>query len=205
MNQKNSLELPNIKKLISLPLFAAMIAVGSYISIPVGPVPIVMQNFFVLLSGLVLGPSAAGASVCLFLLMGISGLPVFAGAAGGIAHFAAPSAGFLVSYPAGAWLCGFLSGILRSNQTEAEIPAGKKTRGFILYGKELCAVFAAEVLIFGIGLLWLKIRLDLDWPKTFAIGFLPFLPGDLIKTLAAPALAPRLRGIFQKEGIGTGK
>jgi biotin transport system substrate-specific component len=205
MDRKDSLALADIKKIIVLPLFAAMIAVGSYMSLPLGPVPIVMQNFFVLLAGLVLGPSAAGASACLFLLMGAAGLPVFAGAAGGIARFAAPSAGFLVSYPLGAWLCGFLSGPGQNNQAlngAEEIPGARKSRGLILYGRDLCAVLAAQVLIFAIGLFWLKIRLGLDWPETLAIGLLPFLPGDIIKTLAAPALAPTLRGIFQKEGIG---
>jgi biotin transport system substrate-specific component len=203
MDQKNSSALPDIKKLISLPLFSAMIAVGSYISIPLGPIPIVMQNFFVLLSGLVLGPLAAGASACLFLLMGIAGLPVFAGASGGIAHFAAPSAGFLVSYPLGAWLCGFLSGLGgRAGDRAGEIPGRKKSRGRVPYGKDLCAVLAAEFLIFAIGLFWLKIRLGLDWPGTLAVGFFPCLPGDIVKILAAPALAPVLRGIFQQEGIG---
>ncbi|MDR1625496.1 MAG: biotin transporter BioY [Spirochaetia bacterium] len=208
MDQKDSLAPADIKKLIALPLFAAMIAVGSYTSIPVGPVPVVMQNFFVLLAGLVLGPSAAGASACLFLLMGVAGLPVFAGATGGIARFAAPSAGFLVSYPFGAWLCGFLSGSGQGAQAEKgaeEIPNKKKPRGLILYGKDLCAVLAAQTLIFAIGLFWLKLRLGLDWPGTLGAGLLPFLPGDIMKTLAAPALAPILRGILQKEGIGTGR
>lgn len=206
MKRTNPAELPDIRKLIALPMFAAMIAVGSYISIPLGPVPIVMQNFFVILAGLVLSPRAAGASACLFLLMGAAGLPVFAGASGGIARFATPAAGFLVSYPLGAWLCGFLSVLLRGNRsgnrTEA-VPEKKKPRALILYGKDLCAVVVAEIFIFTIGLVWLKIRLGLDWPQTFAIGLLPLLPGDLMKTLAAPALAPGLRGIFRKEGLGS--
>jgi biotin transport system substrate-specific component len=192
MNQENPLSLPDIRKLIALPLFAAMIAAGSYIVIPVGVIPVVMQNFFVLLSGLVLGPAAGGASVCLFLLMGIVGLPVFAGGTGGIARFAAPSAGFLVSYPVAAWLAGLLSGFLRKGRAKA-------------YTKELCAVLAAEVLVFAIGLVWLKIRLGLDWAKTFGTGFVPFIPGDILKCLAAPALAPILRAIFRNEGIGAEK
>ena len=189
MSQENSLAIPNMRKLIVLPLFSALIAAGAYIALPIGPVPLVLQNFFVVLSGLVLGPAPGAASVCLYILMGSIGLPVFAGGTGGIAHFAAPSAGYLVSYPAAAALAGIISARRRKKPHLAP------------YVKEAGAALAASFFILAAGVTWLKIRLGLDWYKALAVGFLPFIAGDIIKSLAAAVLAPRIRLIFRTEGL----
>ena len=199
MNQENSETIPGMKKIIALPLFAAFMAVGSYISIPVGPVPIALQNFFVVLAGLVLGPASGAAAAGLFLFMGLVGLPVYVGGTGGIAHFAAPTAGYLAAYPAVAWLAGALSRFLRKKPS-AEEPAAED-RGFLSFCRELAAALAADCLLYLIGVSWLKVRLGLDWPKAIALGLLPFIIGDIIKFLAAALLAPRLRAIFRAEGI----
>ena len=190
MKQENSKDITSVKKIIALPLFAAFMAVGSYISIPVGPVPITLQNFFVILAGLVLGPASGAAAAGLFLFMGIIGLPVFSGGTGGIAQFAAPSAGYLVAFPVIAWLAGAVSK-----------KTGSAARGIFSFFRELTAALAAACLLYTIGTIWLKARLDLDWPKAIALGILPFIPGDLIKCLAAAILAPRLRAIFRAEGL----
>ncbi|MDR2073536.1 MAG: biotin transporter BioY, partial [Spirochaetaceae bacterium] len=65
-------------------LFAALIAGGTFISIPLpfSPVPIVLQNLFIVLAGLVLGPVQGGAAAALYLGAGALGAPVFAGAVG---------------------------------------------------------------------------------------------------------------------------
>jgi len=60
-------------------LFAALTAVGAFVAIPIGPVPIVLQNMFVYLAGLLLGSRWGLASVGVYLLAGTCGLPVFAG------------------------------------------------------------------------------------------------------------------------------
>ena len=75
MNQ-TSLEL---RKLVYSALFAALIAAGAFITIPIGPVPIVLQNLFVLLAGLLLGAKWGLITVAVYLLAGLVGLPVFAG------------------------------------------------------------------------------------------------------------------------------
>ena len=64
-------------------LLAALTAVGAYIAVPIGPVPIVLQSLFILLSGLLLGSTWGVAGVGIYLLAGALGLPVFAGGAGG--------------------------------------------------------------------------------------------------------------------------
>jgi len=91
-------------------LMAALIAVGAYIAIPIPivPVPIVLQNLFVLLAGLLLGSRWGLASMGLYLLAGSIGLPVFSGGRGGLAHFLGPTGGYLIGFAVEAWLVGFI-------------------------------------------------------------------------------------------------
>ena len=74
-------------------LLAALTAVGAYLAIPIGPVPIILQNMFVLLSGLLLGSRWGLASVGVYVLAGACGLPVFAGGLGGFHALWVPRAG----------------------------------------------------------------------------------------------------------------
>src|SRR4030066_1766493 len=71
-------------------LMAALTAVGAYIYVPLGPVPIVLSTLFVILSGLLLGSRWGPASMALYLLVGAIGIPVFAGGRGGFAHRTGP-------------------------------------------------------------------------------------------------------------------
>jgi biotin transport system substrate-specific component len=74
MNSSNQLRM-----MVYASLFAALTAAGAFLAIPIGPVPIVLQNMFVFLAGLLLGPRWGLASVAVYLLAGAFGLPVFAG------------------------------------------------------------------------------------------------------------------------------
>ena len=76
-----------LRMMVYASLFAALTAVGAFLAIPIGPVPIVLQNMFVYLAGLLLGGRWGLASVGVYLLAGASGLPVFAGGLGGISRF----------------------------------------------------------------------------------------------------------------------
>ena len=79
-------------------LLAALMAAGAYLSIPIGPVPIVLQNMFVLLAGLLLGSRWGLAGVAAYFLTGLCGLPVFAGGLGGIGRIVGPTGGYLIGY-----------------------------------------------------------------------------------------------------------
>jgi biotin transport system substrate-specific component len=164
-------------------LFAALIAGGGFISIPLpfSPVPIVLQNLFIVLAGLVLGPMLGSAAVLLYLMAGALGLPVFAGAAGGIARFSGPTGGFLVGYFFSALTAGIIAG---KPLTVKEAPLPRLALAAAL------GFLAAYIP----GLLWL-FRFVGTWPKTIVGGLLPFLPGDLIKAALVTAAAKRLRRI----------
>jgi biotin transport system substrate-specific component len=164
-------------------LFAALTAAGAFIAFPLGPVPIVLQNLFALLSGLVLGPVLGGTAVGLFLLAGLLNFPVFSGG-GGIARFAGPTGGYLVGYLLAALIAGLIAGRPK---------AGASAKVFQI--RIIIAVIAGFLVIYVPGLIWLKARINLDWIKTLFAGFIPFIIGDILKGIVAVLIAPRLRRI----------
>jgi len=157
-----------------------MTAAGALVVLPIGPVPIVLQNLFAVLSGLILGPLLGSAAVGLFLLSGIIGLPVFAGGAGGIARFAGPTGGFLIGYLLAALTSGLIAG-----RGSTKIPLLRI----------ILAVIAGFLVIYIPGIVWLKISRNLNWIKALMAGFIPFIAGDILKGIAAVIAAPRLRRI----------
>ncbi|MDR2742933.1 MAG: biotin transporter BioY [Treponema sp.] len=169
-------------------LFAALIAAGTFISIPLpfSPVPIVLQNFFALISGLILGPFLGGLAVGLYLLAGAIGAPVFAGATGGFVHFLGPTGGFLFGYLLAAIIAGLIVGRPR---TGAKSPLWRVILGAI----------AGILIVYAPGLIRLKYAIDGTWVQTLAAGFLPFVIGDAVKTAAAVIISPRLRTLVSDQ------
>ena len=94
------------KNLVYAALFAALIAIGAQIRLPIGPVPVTLQLPMVLLAGLLLGPKIGALSAFVYMMMGLIGLPVFAGG-GGIGTVVSPTFGFIVGYIPAAWIAGF--------------------------------------------------------------------------------------------------
>jgi len=163
-------------------LFAALIAAGTFIAVPLpfSPVPIVLQNLFALLSGLLLGPALGAAAVATYLVVGAIGAPVFAGASGGFVHFFGPTGGYLAGYLLSAVVAGFVAGRPRSDWKTALV-------------RIALAALLGFLAVYVPGVLRLKAVIGADWPKALAVGFLPFIAGDLVKAAIAVAVAPRLR------------
>jgi biotin transport system substrate-specific component len=163
-------------------LMAALAAVGAYIHIPIGPVPIVLSTLFVLLSGLLLGSRWGSASMGVYLLVGAIGMPVFSGGKGGFAHFFGPTGGYLLGYVLASWVTGFIS---------------ERSRGLLIL--EILAIMAGSLAIYGLGVPWLKMVTQLSWPKTLMVGMVPFLIGDAVKAFAALILARAVRPILNRQ------
>jgi biotin transport system substrate-specific component len=164
--------------------FAALIVAGAHIAFPIGPIPISMQNLFILLSGLVLGPVMGSVAVGLYLLAGILNIPVFALGGGGMARFAGPAGGYFIGYLLAALTVGLIAG-----RPKADISVKTSQTRIII------AVITALLVSYIPGLIWLKIRMNLDWAKTFLTGFVPFIIGDTLKGIAAVLIASRIRRI----------
>lgn len=160
-------------------LLAALIAAGAYLALPIGPVPIVLQNLFVFLSGLLLGPRWGVASVGVYLMAGALGLPVFAGGVGGIGRFAGPTGGYLLGYLPAVYVIGWIS---------------KKSKGRAAV--DVLAMVCGSIIIYACGVSWLKILSGLTLAKTLAVGMYPFILGDGIKIAAAVPIAKALRPII---------
>jgi len=168
----------NLRRIIIIALFAALIVAGAYIGIPVGPVPITLQTLFVLLAGILGGKGIGAASVAVYITLGAIGLPVFSGGIGGFAHFVSPTGGFLLSWLIAAPLAGAITdfGFLRDSGKD------KTTVKQLLF--MVAATLAGTLVMYIIGIPYLKIVLQLTWSRAIAIGLLPFIPGDLVKMVA---------------------
>ena len=166
----------SLKYTVLAALFAALTAVGGYIAVPIGPVPIVLANLFVMLAGLLLRPKWAFSSMGIFLFLGIIGLPVFAGGRSGFAVLLGPTGGFLSGYLLAVLLISLICLI------------GKPS---LL--RDSAAVLAGIAAVYLLGVPWLKINMGFDWNKALSLGMLPFIPGDLLKGAAAVFIAKNLR------------
>jgi biotin transport system substrate-specific component len=163
-------------------LMAALTAVGAYIHVPIGPVPIVLSTLFVLLSGLLLGSRWGLASMGLYLLVGAIGIPVFAGGKGGFAHFLGPTGGYLFGYVLAAGVAGFIS---------------EHSRGLLIL--DFFAILVGSIAIYALGVPWLKVVTQMSWTKTLMVGMVPFLIGDAVKASVAIILAQAIRPVLKRQ------
>jgi len=146
------------------------------LQVPFYPVPVTLQTLVVLGFGMAVGWRLAGATLALYLVEGLFGLPVFAGTPEkglGLAYMMGPTGGYLLGYFAAALLVGWLAG-----------------RG---WGRNVLSTVGAMLLgnavIYALGILWLGTLLGWDKP-VLDWGLYPFVLGDLFKIGLAAALLP---------------
>lgn len=165
-----------LKMTVYTALFVALIAMGAFIAIPIGPIPIVLQNMFVLLAGIILGPVWGLACVGIYLLIGLAGLPVFAGGTSGIGKLFGPTGGYLIAYLPAVFATGAISTGLKKSITA-----------------DVIAMITGSLIVYAIGVPWLKMAFSLSWQKAIAVGMVPFLIGDGLKITAAAFMAKKIR------------
>lgn len=178
--------------LARIALFAAIIAVLGLvpaIPIPFLPVPITAQTLGVMLAGAVLGSWRGMLAVLVFLALVAMGMPLLPGGRGGLAVFMGPTAGFLFAWPLGAFVIGWL---------------------MEHYGREgafmsafLASIVGGIVVIYAGGIAWLAIVYETPlWAAT--TGVLAFVPGDLIKAVAAASVASSVHRVYPALGRAGG-
>ena len=161
----------NLKKMVRIPLFAALIAISVYL-FPPFPVPYVNVNFtlqtlLIILIGFLLKPLEAFLSVFIYLMLGMVGLPVFSGATGGLQIILGPTGGFLLLFP-------FLS---------LGISTLKSKKKHLLY--DLIMAFILSIpLMYLLANLWLSYTLSINYWRAL-LGLIPFIPFDMIKLVFA--------------------
>jgi biotin transport system substrate-specific component len=167
----------SLRGMVHASLFGALTAVGAYIIIPLPPVPITLQTLFLGLAGALLGARLGALSQIVYLLLGIIGLPVFAGGKAGLGILFGPTGGYLIGFVAAAFVIG-------------KLVALRDRPGFAW----LCfSLVAGTAVLYSLGVLQLSLVARLDPVKALAVGVLPFLPGDAVKILLTAAIALKLR------------
>ena len=171
----------NIRQMTLISLFAALTAVGAFISIPLYPIPLTLQTLFTLLAGMTLGSILGGSSQIIYVLLGIIGLPVFAGFKAGIGILFGPTGGFLFGFI----ICAFIVGKIMELKNEKNI--------FYYF----LAGIIGTIILYIIGITQLSLVTGIGIKKAIAVGMLPFLPGDILKIIAASFIASKLKPIIE--------
>ncbi|MBE3590547.1 MAG: biotin transporter BioY [Firmicutes bacterium] len=166
-----------VRDLTLTALFAALTAVGAYLSVPnpwAPTVPFTLQVFAIFLAGSLLGARLGFWSQVVYLALGALGLPVFAGGTGGFAHLLGPTGGYLFSFP----LLAAVTGVLSAGQ------AG--------FARLVAADLAGLAVNFALGVAGLAVFGHLAWMTALGIAAM-YLPYDAVKAVMAAAIAVAVR------------
>ncbi|MEY7852072.1 biotin transporter BioY [Natrarchaeobius sp. A-rgal3] len=169
-----------VKSFARAAILAALLGATAFVTIPLpfSPIPITLQVLFVFLAGLYLGPVWGTVSILLYLVAGAIGLPVFSGMTGGFGVLVGETGGYLWGYALAAGLIG----LLVHRGTDLRDPADEPV--VILLG----SLIAGTILVYGTGAGYMAWLLELELGEAIALGVLPFVPGEILKIVAAIAI-----------------
>ena len=178
------------KSLILCALFAALIAIGAFIKIPLPALPVTLQVFFVILAGQLLGGKLGFASAFTYLALGLVGLPIFTGG-GGPGYVLYPSFGYIIGFALGALVTGVIS-------------YKKKKPSYV---RLLVAGIIGILIIYACGMAYAYLLKNfyLDdpvglWPLVLN-WCLIFIPGDLLSCLVSSLIANRIQPLIRSGRI----
>lgn len=176
-------------KLVHIAMFSALMAIGANLAsfLIIGGVPITLQTFFAILAGLILGSRLGAASMIVYALIGLAGVPVFAQFSGGMDTIISPTFGFILSFIMIAYIAGLIA---------EKFPTRK---GFIFAA--LAGLFVNYV--FGTNWMYAAYKLWFAAPEGFSYWMawawmVPPFPKDLILAVLAGIFGFRLKPILSK-------
>lgn len=179
-----------VKEMILVALFAALTAVGAFIQIPVGPVPITLQMLFTILAGMLLGSKLGALSQLVYVIIGLIGVPVFAGGTGGLSSVISPSFGYLIGFILGAYVIGKVTE--KSYKPSLIILLAASGMGtLVVYAVGVPYLFLIKSII-GKGI---------PFASALKFGFYVFIPGDLLKCIAAAVLGVQIIPAVKKASV----
>jgi biotin transport system substrate-specific component len=186
MNRTAALSLINSKNLTNDFVFAVMgsilLWVSAKVQVAFWPVPMTLQTLAVVTLPIIFGPRAGVGAVMLYMLEGVSGLPVFAGTPQlglGVAYMAGPTGGYLAGFLTAAVIIAMLVPVLRMN---------------FLNGVLLATL--GHIIIFACGISWLSSSIGLQ--QAIATGFVPFMTATVLKVLVAGCIVK----LMHYKGLG---
>lgn len=154
--------------------FSLLVALSAQIVIPVGPVPVTAQTFAVLLTGALLGSRLGAMAIIVYLMEGALGLPFFYAGSSGLLHILGPTGGYLIAFPAAA----FITGAFAEHGWDKRFPTA------------VAAMAIGSILIMLSGWGWFALVTNTPLSVAFQITVLKFIPGDIIKIVLAAAALP---------------
>lgn len=176
------------KEMTLVSMFTGLTAIGAFISIPLGEVPITLQTLFVILSGLILGPKLGTLSQIIYIILGLVGVPIFAGFSGGLQTVMKPSFGFIIGFIFAAYIVGKI----------AHSKNGASTKNIwiaSLVGSIVIYLFGLPYMYYMLNIVMAK---GLSFDAIMKMGCLLFLPGDLLKFIVASIVAIKTIPILNK-------
>ena len=153
------------------------------IQVPHSPVPVTGQTFAVLLTGAALGANRGALGQLLYVAMGLVGLPFYADGAHGFAVVWGATGGYLVAFPISAYVCGKLAEKRYDRTPQTALPA----------------FLVGSIIVFAIGVPWLAVSADISLWKALDLGFVPFIPGGILKAALAAGLLPAAWAIANRK------
>ncbi|WP_349410091.1 biotin transporter BioY [Pseudalkalibacillus sp. SCS-8] len=170
-------------------VFAALMAVGANLTsmIVIGSVPITLQTFFSVLAGLILGSRLGAISMTVYALIGLAGVPVFAGFSGGFGMLMKPTFGFILSFILVAYVAGKI--VEKSNSKQRFVIAA-------LVGMAINYIAGTNWMYMAL-VTWLEAPEGFSYAMAWGWMVAP-LPKDLILSVLAGLFAPRLLRTISK-------
>ena len=165
-----------VKFLTSTALMAAVICILGPLSVPIGPVPVSLTNLAIYLTMYVLDVKRGAAAYCLYMLLGLAGLPVFSGFTPGPGKLFGPTGGYLIGFLPMAILIGLV------------VDRHWKNRLLCMAAME-----AATWVPYLLGTAWLAFQAHMTFSAAFSVGVVPFIGLDLAKIVVAALVGPELK------------
>lgn len=169
-------------------LFTALICVGAFIRIPIPVVPFTLQLLFTMLAGLLLGGRLGAISVCVYIVLGLAGVPVFT-EGGGIGYIFKPTFGYIAGFAVASYVTGTIANKVKKPD----------------YKRLLTANFVGLIIVYAMGMIHLYLISNLYlgsplglWPL-FLYGFILAVPGDIVLCVLAAIIAKRMIPIIRKD------
>jgi len=171
-------------QLATAAIFAALLCILAPVSLPIGPIPISLATLVIYLAAVILEPKLATLSVVVYILLGLVGLPVFSGYAGGVGKLAGPTGGYIIGYIPMAFIASYFTYKWLDKKYMAVV-------GMII----------GTAVLYLIGTAWFVIQMDCEVLYALSVCVVPFLFGDAIKIAIAAVLGITVRTRLVKAGI----
>lgn len=183
-------------RIVFIAVFVALIAVGAFIKVSIGIIPVSMQFCFCMLAGLLLGWKDGTISVLIYLALGLAGVPIFT-MGGGIMYVLQPTFGYMIGFIFGTAVCGVIA--RGANNTAPKL------------WRSLLGAFVAMAIVYTVGVFYMYLMLNFYIGNTIAMskawlsGCALFLPTDSLWCVVGSLVAVKVVPIIFRTSLGRGK